>query len=78
MLSCMPLQALLRVTARPLLTFMPYVGSVGLSLLEPPHVDFELPIGVLGGLDLMALPLIRGVFRLGIRLAARQYAVYPK
>eukprot|EP00775_Hariotina_reticulata_P004857 gene4857-5102_t len=71
-------QALMRVTARPLMTFMPYVGSVGLSLLEPPHVDFELPVGALDGLDLMALPFVRGAFRLGARLAARQFAVYPK
>lgn len=72
------LHALMRITAQPLMPAFPYVGAVGVSLLEPPHVDFELPVGLLGGLDAMALPLVRGVFRLGARLAARQLAVFPR
>jgi hypothetical protein len=48
------------------------------SLIEPPHVDFELPVGLLGGLDVMALPGVHGAFRLATQLAARHYAVYPK
>lgn len=69
---------LARVTARPLLPHYPYVGAVGVSFIEPPHVNFELPVGLLGGLDVMALPGIYGAFRLATQLAARQYAVYPK
>lgn len=63
---------------QPLLDHMPYIGSAGVSLIEPPFVEFELPVHWLGGVDLMALPLVRGLFRLGLRLASRQFAVYPK
>jgi len=61
-----------------LLDHPPYAGSVGVSLMEPPFIEFDLPVAALGGLDLLALPGIRGLFRLGVRLAARQFAVYPK
>eukprot|EP00879_Flechtneria_rotunda_P002198 GHRR01002384.1.p1 GENE.GHRR01002384.1~~GHRR01002384.1.p1 ORF type:complete len:790 (+),score=300.17 GHRR01002384.1:1478-3847(+) len=70
--------ALMRISARPLMTDFPYVGSVGLSLIEAPHVEFELPVSALGGLDVMALPLVRFAFHFGARLAARQFLVYPK
>jgi hypothetical protein len=33
-----------RITARPLLESPPFAGSVVLSLLEPPLVDFDLPV----------------------------------
>lgn len=33
-----------RVAARPLLEEWPYAGSVSVTLMAPPHVDFELPI----------------------------------
>lgn len=60
----------------------PYAGAVGLSLLAPPHVEFEAPLPpclpLLGGLDVLALPGVRGLFRMGLRLAARQLLVYPK
>lgn len=54
---------------------MPYAGSVGVSLVEPPHIEFEVPFF---GVDLLALPGVRGLFRLGLRLASRQLLVYPK
>jgi Ca2+-dependent lipid-binding protein len=57
---------------------MPYIGSAGISLIEPPFVEFELPVHALGGLDILALPGIRGLFRMGLRLASRQFLVYPK
>jgi Ca2+-dependent lipid-binding protein len=57
---------------------MPYIGSAGISLIDPPFVEFELPVHALGGLDVLALPGIRGLFRLGLRLASRQFLVYPK
>eukprot|EP00878_Enallax_costatus_P000530 GHUV01000625.1.p1 GENE.GHUV01000625.1~~GHUV01000625.1.p1 ORF type:complete len:924 (+),score=332.66 GHUV01000625.1:261-3032(+) len=69
---------IVRVTARPLLAYFPYIGEVGVSLMEAPHINFELPIGMLGGLDMMALPGIYGAMRLATRLAAKQFAVYPK
>lgn len=60
----------------------PYAGAVGLSLMAPPHVEAEVPLPpawpLLGGVDLLALPGARGLFRLGLRLAARQLMVYPK
>lgn len=46
--------------------------------MEPPHVEFDLPLHTLGGVDLMSLPGVRGLFRLGLRLASRQLLVYPK
>lgn len=60
---------------QPLLDHMPYAGSVGVSLVEPPHIEFEVPFF---GVDLLALPGVRGLFRLGLRLASRQLLVYPK
>lgn len=69
---------MLPLCLQPLLDHPPYIGSAGLSLIEPPFVEFELPVRALGGIDVMALPGIRGLFRLGLRLAARQFAVYPK
>lgn len=70
--------SVVRVTARPLLAYFPYVGEIGISLMEAPHINFELPIGVLGGLDLMALPGIYAGMRLATKIAAKQFAVYPK
>lgn len=70
--------AMLRVSAQPLLPSYPFLGALGITLLEPPHIDFELPVAALGGLDLMALPFVRGTFRHAVRLAARQYVVFPK
>ena len=50
--------------------------------LQQPHLEFELPLPaslpLAGGLDLLALPGVRGVFRLGLRLASRQFLVFPK
>jgi Ca2+-dependent lipid-binding protein len=53
----------------------PYLGSVGVTLLEPPHVDFELPVG---GVDVMALPMLRTTVRTATRLAAHQFVVFPR
>jgi Ca2+-dependent lipid-binding protein len=64
-----------RISAQPLLTHYPYIGSVGVSLIEPPFVDFELPVG---GADVMALPMLRGVVRIATQLLSRQYAVFPR
>jgi Ca2+-dependent lipid-binding protein len=66
---------LARISAQPMMAHYPYLGSVGVSLLEPPHVDFELPVG---GVDVMALPMLRGVVRMATQLAARQFAVFPR
>jgi hypothetical protein len=109
-----------RITARPLLEEFPYAGSLSVSLMSPPHVDFELPLrlpsifhphlqsgksstttaagaaafawaqrkgGEGGGglpaappaeLDLMALPVVRGLFHAAVRLAAQRAVVYPR
>jgi hypothetical protein len=50
---------------------------------QQPHLEFELPLPAslplaLGGLDLLALPGVRGAFRQGLRLASRQFLVFPK
>jgi Ca2+-dependent lipid-binding protein len=58
-----------------MLTHYPYIGSVGVSLIEPPFVDFELP---LGGVDVMALPMLRGVVRMATKLVSRQFVVFPR
>ncbi|KAF6259938.1 hypothetical protein COO60DRAFT_1700585 [Scenedesmus sp. NREL 46B-D3] len=67
--------AVARISAQPMLPHYPYLGSVGVSLIEPPFVDFELP---LGGIDVMALPMLRGAVRMATQLAARQYVVFPR
>jgi hypothetical protein len=36
------LRCLVRVSAQPLMSQWPYTGSLGLCLLEPPHIDTEL------------------------------------
>ncbi|KAF8058352.1 aidA [Scenedesmus sp. PABB004] len=82
------LQALARLSVRPLLPHWPFAGSVSACLLEPPHFDIELPLAVppgglaerlgLSGLDLLCLPGARGALRLGTRLAARALAVFPR
>jgi hypothetical protein len=77
-------------------TRTPPPGSVSVSLMAPPHIDFELPLrlpaflsppglsrgggsdGAPPELDLMALPLARGAFRAGVRLAAQRTVMYPR
>jgi Ca2+-dependent lipid-binding protein len=64
-----------RITGTPMMAHYPYLGSVGVTLLEAPHVDFELPVG---GVDVMALPMLRTVVRAATRLAAHQFVVFPR
>ena len=54
-----------RITLKPLLDIIPFFGGLTLSLLKPPHFDMELK--VFGSLDLMALPIVKEVVRMGMR-----------
>uniref|UniRef100_A0A7R9V5U8 C2 domain-containing protein n=1 Tax=Chlamydomonas euryale TaxID=1486919 RepID=A0A7R9V5U8_9CHLO len=64
-----------RITLKPLVEVIPCVGGVAISLLRVPHVDFKLSI--IGGVDLMALPVIKDGVRLALRLALNQLMVLP-
>jgi hypothetical protein len=46
--------------------------------MEPPHVECELPLAPLGGVDVLAVPGVRGLWRAAVRLLSRRFAVFPK
>ena len=50
----MQFKALARVTVKPLVERLPCVGGLSLTLMETPHVDFDLRVA--DSPDLLALP----------------------
>jgi Ca2+-dependent lipid-binding protein len=37
-----------RIIAKPLLSDYPFAGALSMSLMTTPHVDFDLPVNVMG------------------------------
>lgn len=64
-----------RITARPIMDHYPFIGSFSLTLMHPPYIDFDFP---LGGLDVMSLPLVRDTFQFATRLVAKRIIAYPR
>ncbi|KAG1680815.1 hypothetical protein FOA52_008148 [Chlamydomonas sp. UWO 241] len=64
-----------RVTLKPLVDVIPCIGGVSISLLRVPHVDLSLSL--FGGVDLMALPIIKDAMRLGLKMAMEKLLVLP-
>jgi Ca2+-dependent lipid-binding protein len=68
-----------RVTLTPLLSEYPFAGSARFTLLSPPHVDFDLPVTLLGRtLDVMAFPLVPSLVSLGVKIGCHLVCGYPK
>ena len=64
-----------RITLKPLLDVIPFFGGLTLSLLKPPHFDMELK--VFGRLDLMALPIVKDVFRMVLKYVLEGMLILP-
>jgi hypothetical protein len=66
--AALQLHASCRVMLAPLLEAFPLVGSVEFSLLKAPHLDLEVRVG--GGMDLMAVPLLRDACQAAAQVGA--------
>ena len=47
-LSNLQVKAHPRIIAKPLLSDYPFAGALSMSLMDTPHVDFDLPVNIMG------------------------------
>lgn len=66
---------LARITVKPLVERLPCVGGVTVSLMETPHINFDLRLA--DSPDIMALPGIPAALSAALHVAAGRMLVYP-
>ena len=64
-----------RITLKPLVDVIPCIGGVTISLLSIPQVDLSLCI--FKGVDLMALPIVKDVVRMALKMVTETICVLP-
>eukprot|EP00892_Ulva_mutabilis_P003246 jgi/Ulvmu1/1293/UM011_0017.1 len=69
------LDALARITFRPLVDKLPCIGAVSVCLMDTPFVDLTLKL--LNDWDIMSLPFVHDAVLMGAKIGAEPQVVYP-